>query len=82
MRLPEGTGGLLVERVDPAGPAASLLQPGDIIESTLGAESARPVHSIDDLRAARAHASNGVISLLVYSPQASGTRVVNIQPGG
>jgi serine protease Do len=82
MQLPDGTGGLLVERVDPVGPAARALQPGDIIESILGAGSAHPVRSIDDLRAARAHASNGVLSLLVYSSQVGGTRVVNIQIGG
>jgi serine protease Do len=81
MRLPSGTSGLLVERVDPTGPAAMQLEPGDIIESILGAGSARAVHSVDDLQAALSHAASGVVSLLVYSPQAGGTRVVNIQTG-
>ncbi len=81
MQLPSGTSGLLVERVDPTGPAAMQIEPGDIIESILGPGSARAVRSIDDLRAALSHAANGVVSLLVYSPQVGGTRVVNIQTG-
>lgn len=82
MQLPSTVTGLLVERVSPTGPAGmSGLQPGDIIESTLGAEAAHPLHSVDDLENAIEHAPNGVLSLLVFNPQAGGTRVVNIQTG-
>jgi len=81
LQLPAGTGGLVIEQVDPTGPAAALLQRGDVLESVLGRGSAQPIRSVDDLRQALSHASNGVVSLLVYSPQAGGTRVVNIAPG-
>ena len=82
LQLPSGTTGLLVGQVDPTGPAATAgLTRGDIIEAALGPGSERPLRSIDDLRTAVTHATNGVVSLLVFSPQAGGTRVVNIQTG-
>ncbi len=83
LQLPNGTTGLLVRQVDPTGPAATAgLAPGDIIEAALGPGSEKPLHSIQDLRGAIEHATNGVVSLLVFSPQAGGTHVVNIQTTG
>ncbi len=82
LQLPNGTTGLIVRQVDPTGPAATAgLAPGDIIEAALGPGSDRPLRSIEDLRGAIDHATNGVVSLLVFSPQAGGTHVVNIQTG-
>lgn len=83
LQLPSGTHGLLVGQVDPTGPAGTAgLTRGDIIEASLGPGSERPIRSIDDLRDAVDHAPNGVVSLLVFSAQAGGTRVVNIQTKG
>jgi serine protease Do len=80
LQLPAGTTGLLVEQVDPTGPASGPhgLQQGDIIEQILGRGTAEPVHTVQDLRDALEH-SAGVVSLLVYNQQVGGTRVVNIQ---
>lgn len=78
LQLPTGTTGVAVVRVDPAGPAAQQIAPGDIITAVLGPGTQHAVHSVDDLHQAVAHAANGVVSLLVYSPQAKGTRVVNV----
>jgi serine protease Do len=77
LQLPANTTGLVVDQVDPSGPAGTL-QRGDVIESVLGRGVARPVHTAEDLRDAVQQSPNGVVSLLVYSPQAGGTRVVNI----
>ena len=68
-------------RWNPTGPAARLLQQGDVIEQILGRGTSRPVHSVEDLRDALEHSTSGVTSLLVYNQQAGGTRVVNIQTG-
>jgi len=81
LQLPSGMTGLLVERVDPVSPAANQLQPGDVITDALGPGRPKPIRTIDDLRDAVDHAPNGIVSLQVYSPQAQGTRVVNIQIG-
>lgn len=81
LQLPDGTTGLLVEQVNPTGPAATLLQRGDMIEQILGRGTSRPVHSVEDLRDALEHSTTGVASLLVFNQRAGGTRVVNIQTG-
>jgi S1-C subfamily serine protease len=67
-----------VVRVDPNGPAAQQIIPQDVITATLNGGVQRPVRSAQDLQQAVSGAKNGVVSLLVYSPQAQGTRVVNI----
>ncbi len=79
--LPTGTTGLAVADVDQDGLAAGKLVPRDIIVATLGGGKRQPVRSVDDLRAAISRASGGVLSLLVYTPQLDGTRVVNIEVG-
>jgi serine protease Do len=71
--------GLVIAHVDPSGPAAGLLQPGDVITAALGPGSPRPIRSIDQLHEAVQRAPNGVVSLQVYSAQAQTSRVVNIQ---
>jgi hypothetical protein len=63
--------------VDPSGPAAGQLFARDIITATLGGGTQHPVRSVSDLQQAL-RSRTGVASLLVYSPQAQGTRVVNI----
>jgi serine protease Do len=79
MQLPDNVKGLVIARVDPSGPAAGLLQPGDIITAALGPGAPRPMRSIDQLHEAVQRAPNGVVSLQVYSAQAQTSRVVNIQ---
>jgi serine protease Do len=79
--LPPGTTGLAVADVDPNGLAAGQLLPRDVIVATLGGGNRQPVSSVEDLRKAIAQAKGGVLSLLVYTPQAQGTRVVNIELG-
>jgi serine protease Do len=79
LQLPASTQGLIVERVDPSGPAAELLQPGDIITAALGAGAPRSIRTTEDLHNAISHAPRGVVSLQVYSVQLQTTRVVNIQ---
>src|SRR5205823_5156974 len=75
--------GLVVRDVDPTGPAARLLFQNDVIMAVIGRGGVqRPVLTNDQLNDAIASATNGVVSLLVYNPQAGagsrGTRVVNI----
>lgn len=77
--LPNNIRGLIIERIDPSGPAAGRLQPGDIITAALGAGAPRPIRSIDQLHDAVQNAKNGVVSLQLYSAQTQATRVVNIQ---
>jgi serine protease Do len=79
--LPAGVTGLAVADVDPNGLAAGQLAPRDVIEATLGGGNRQPVRSVEDLRKAIASAKGGVLSLLVYTPQLQGTRVVNIEIG-
>jgi serine protease Do len=79
--LPSGTTGLAVADVDPNGLAAGQLAPRDIIIATLGGGNRQPVRSVEDLRKAISQAKGGVLSLLVYTPQLQGTRVVNIEIG-
>jgi serine protease Do len=80
MQLPDNIkGGLVIARVDPSGPTAGLLQPGDIITAALGPGAPRQIRSIDQLHEAVQRAPNGVVSLQVYSAQAQTSRVVNIQ---
>ncbi|HET7620553.1 MAG TPA: trypsin-like peptidase domain-containing protein [Gemmatimonadaceae bacterium] len=81
LRLPSGITGLAVADVDPNGLAAGQLAPRDIIEATLGGGSRQPVRTVEDLRKAIEAAKGGVLSLLVYTPQLQGTRVVNIEIG-
>lgn len=79
LQLPNNIRGLIVERVDPSGPAAGQLQPGDIITEALGPGGSTPIRSIQQLHDAVQGARNGVVSLQVYSVQAQTARVVNIQ---
>jgi serine protease Do len=79
--LPSGVTGLAVANVDPNGLAAGQLAPRDVIVATLGGGRQQPVRSVEDLRKAIAQARGGVLSLLVYTPQLQGTRVVNIEIG-
>jgi serine protease Do len=79
LQLPNTERGLIIEQVDPAGPAAGLLQPGDIITAALGPGAPQPIRTITDLHNAVQHAAKGVVSLQVYSAQAQSSRVVNIQ---
>lgn len=79
--LPSGITGLAVANVDPDGLAAGQLAPRDVIVATLGGGNRQPVRSVEDLRKAITQARGGVLSLLVYTPQLQGTRVVNIEIG-
>jgi serine protease Do len=79
LQLPSNAQGLIVERVDPNGPAADQLQPGDVITAVLGQGAPRPIHTIDQLQEAVEHAPRGVVSLQVYGSQQQASRVVNIQ---
>ena len=79
LQLPDNLRGLVIERVDPSGPTAGLLQPGDVITAALGPGAPRPIRSVDQLHDAVQSARNGVVSLQVYSPQSQISRVVNIQ---
>lgn len=81
LELPSGVKGLAVANVDPNGLAAGQLAPRDVIVATLGGGNRQPVRSVEDLRKAIAQARGGVLSLLVYTPQLQGTRVVNIEIG-
>jgi serine protease Do len=80
LQLPDNVkAGLVIERVDPSGPAAGRLQAGDVITAALGPGGARAIRSVSDLHDAVQRAPKGVVSLQVYSPQAQTTAVVNIQ---
>ena len=79
LQLPDNVRGLVVERIDPSGPAAGQLQIGEVITAALGAGAPRPIRSVDQLHDAVQGARNGVVSLQVYSPQAQTAHVVNIQ---
>jgi hypothetical protein len=70
-----------VASVDPDGLAAGQLVSRDVIVATLGGGTRKPVRSVEDLRSAVSAAKGGVLSLLVYTPQLQGTRVVNIEIG-
>jgi serine protease Do len=60
--LPSSTQGLVVDSVDPSGPAADAgIQPGDVIEQI----NRQPVHSSNDIRAALAKSGNRPALLLV-----------------
>ena len=79
LRLPQTVTGIVIGGVDPAGPAAGLLVPGDVVTAVFGrGGTQRPVRTVADLQQAVAEARNGVMSLLVYTPQARGTRVVSV----
>lgn len=79
--LPAGMTGLAVADVDPNGLAAGQIVPRDVITATLGGGKRKPVKSVQDLQNAISEAKGGVLSLLVYTPQLQGTRVVNIEIG-
>jgi serine protease Do len=78
LQLPSNVSGVAVADVDPSGPASGQLVRGDVIEMILGPGQRRQIRTVEDLRQAVAAARGGVVSLLVYSPQAQGTRVVNM----
>jgi serine protease Do len=79
--LPSGTTGLAVANVSPDGLAAGQLIPRDVIMASLGGGQRQPIRTVEDLRKAISAANGGVLSLLVYTPQLEGTRVVNIELG-
>lgn len=81
LELPDNVrSGVVVADIDPSGPAAAHLAQGDVITASLGTGGRqRPIRSVEDLRAVVAQASGGIVSLMVYSPQARATRVVNLQ---
>jgi serine protease Do len=79
LQLPDNIRGLVIERVDPSGPAAGQLQAGEVITAALGPGAPRPIRSVEQLHDAVQSARNGVVSLQVYLPQAQTSRVVNIQ---
>jgi serine protease Do len=79
--LPSGTTGLAVANVSPDGLAAGQLIPRDVILASLGGGQRQPIRTVGDLHKAISAANGGVLSLLVYTPQLQGTRVVNIELG-
>jgi len=85
LRVPQSVRGVAIARVDPSGPAATLLGQGDVITAVIGRGGVqRPVLTGDQLKDAVNGASNGVVSLLVYNRQlgpSGGTRVVNVPIG-
>lgn len=79
LQLPPTVVGVVIGGVDPAGPAAGLLLPGEVVTAVFGSGGVqRPVRSVSDLQQAVAAARGGVVSLLLYTPQARGTRVVSV----
>jgi serine protease Do len=79
LQLPQTVAGVVIGGVDPAGPAAGLLLPGEVVTAVFGPGGVqRPVRAVSDLQQAVAAARGGVVSLLVYTPQARGTRVVSV----
>jgi hypothetical protein len=78
LRLPNEVRGLAVASVLPTGPSAGLLTQGDVLTAALGPGAQRPLRTMADLQQALTSPPNGVVSLLVYSPQAKQTRVVNV----
>ena len=55
------------------------LLPGEVVTAVFGPGGVqRPVRSVTDLQQAVAAARGGVVSLLLYTPQARGTRVVSV----
>jgi serine protease Do len=79
LQLPDNIRGLIIERVDPSGPAAGQLRPGDIVMAALGPAAPRPIRTIEQLHDAVQGSKTGVVSLQVYSAQGQTSRVVNIQ---
>ena len=85
LEIPATTRGLVIQEVDPYGPAEGVLNSAasgspDVIVAVEG----RAVRTSEDLRAAiREAASNGVISLTVFNQQFNlgqgGTQLVRIQ---
>ena len=61
LQLPAGTHGVVVTSVDPASPAASNLQRGDVIQEV----NHKPINSIEDYRQAISAAGKGPVLLLV-----------------
>jgi serine protease Do len=73
--LPAGMRGVLVDEVDPYGPADNLLFPPSQLVNVITEIEGRPVRSEGDLRdAIRALKAGEVVSLTVYLPQANGGR--------
>jgi len=79
LEIPSNVTGLVVAEVDPSGPASGRLIEGDVITGALVAGRQRTIRNVEDLRSELTRASSGVVSLVVYSPRARGTRVVNMQ---
>ncbi|HZF69006.1 MAG TPA: PDZ domain-containing protein, partial [Gemmatirosa sp.] len=78
LRVPADVQGVLVTDVDPSGPAARLLQRGDVIAAVLGAGGTRTaVTTAEQLRDAVGRSRTGVASLLVAGPSGQ-TRVANV----
>jgi len=61
--VPAGTRGVVVTSVDPASPAASSLEKGDVIQEV----NHKPVASIEQFRQAVSAAGKGSVLLLVSS---------------
>ncbi|HVW87045.1 MAG TPA: PDZ domain-containing protein, partial [Bryobacteraceae bacterium] len=59
--LPRNTQGLMVDQVDPSGPAAEALQPGDVIQQV----NHQSVRTVDELRGAVAKSGDKPALLLV-----------------
>jgi serine protease Do len=78
LQVPNEISGLIVAQVSPSGPASGRLAEGDIITAVITSGRQRPIRSVEELRTELTRAGAVVVSLVVYSPQARGTRVVNI----
>ena len=75
LQLKPGTHGVVVTSVDPASPAASSLQRGDVIEEV----NHKPVASIEDYKRAVAAAGKGQVLLLVNHQGVTGYVVIDSQ---
>jgi serine protease Do len=77
LKLPAGTGGVLVTSVDPDSPAAAAeLDRGCIIQEV----NHKPVTSIESYRQAITAAGNQPVLLLVYFPDRGGPAYIVVQP--
>jgi serine protease Do len=75
MALPAGTRGVVVARVDPAGPAFDAeIQSGHVLLEI----NRRPVRSVEDYRRLMANAQSGdVLTLYVYRPGSEPARTLH-----
>jgi serine protease Do len=77
LKLPAGTEGVIVSRVDPAGPAfeADILRGHVLLEI-----NRRPVKSVDDYRKLMAGVHSGdVLTLYLYKPEQSGRALQTVK---